>query len=177
MLLRLNYDFTIATELIHLKIDRGTKEYGMIGVDGVDIVLTMPKGFEFNSYASQAWANTLLVKALRERAKIIFPRMVNVLADQFHLRYGRVFVKDVSSRWGSCSELGNINLSLWLLLAPLHLVEYVVKHELAHLNEMNHGPRFWSEVDRLCGGTQAGKKLEKEMKVFSRTLAPMILKK
>ena len=72
------------------------------------------------------------------------------------------------TRWGSCSGLGNINLSLWLMLAPTHLVDYVIKHELAHLNEMNHGPRFWKELDAMTEGQ--AKMLAREIRQFTRQL-------
>jgi len=50
------------------------------------------------------------------------------------------------SKWGSCTSNGNINLSTRLLFAPDDVIEYVILHELAHLIEMNHSPRFWEIV-------------------------------
>ena len=91
-------------------------------------------------------------------------------AARFGLRYNRVYIKDVKSRWGSCSSLGNINLSLWLMLAPIDLVYYVVYHELAHLNEMNHSARFWAQLDAFYGEPGRGKFLESKMKAFALDL-------
>ena len=58
-------------------------------------------------------------------------------------------VRTMRRRWGSCSSRGGINLNIWLLRAPIDCVEYVVIHELCHLREFNHGPRFHGWMDRL----------------------------
>lgn len=62
----------------------------------------------------------------------------------------RVTVRDTRSRWGSCSKDGNISLSWRLVLAPGHVLDYVIAHETAHLRELNHGPRFWTLVEKIC---------------------------
>lgn len=58
-------------------------------------------------------------------------------------------VRAMRRRWGSCSRKGGINLNLWLMRAPEACVEYVVVHELCHLREFNHGPRFHALMDAL----------------------------
>ncbi len=67
----------------------------------------------------------------------------------------RVSVRDTKSRWGSCSERGNISFSWRLIFAPEAVIDYVVAHEVAHLVEMNHGPRFWRLVESLAPGHAA----------------------
>lgn len=62
----------------------------------------------------------------------------------------RLSMRDTRSRWGSCSRAGNLNFSWRLVMAPEHVLEYVVAHEVAHLKELNHGDRFWALVDTLC---------------------------
>ena len=57
-----------------------------------------------------------------------------------------VNLKYNQSNWGSCSTRGNINLSTRLLFAPEEVIDYVIIHELAHLEEMNHSSRFWKLV-------------------------------
>jgi|SRR5579862_6259426 predicted metal-dependent hydrolase len=61
----------------------------------------------------------------------------------------RVGVRDPKSRWGSCSSKGALSFSWRLVLAPEAVIDYVVAHEVAHLVEMNHGPRFWRLVATL----------------------------
>jgi len=62
----------------------------------------------------------------------------------------RVAVRDQSSRWGSCSTTGVLSYSWRLILAPTLVLNYLAAHEVAHLLEMNHSPRFWRLVQRLC---------------------------
>jgi predicted metal-dependent hydrolase len=74
-------------------------------------------------------------------------------ARQLAVRIGRnvaqVNVRDTRGRWGSCSGRGNLSFSWRLIFAPEPVIDYVVAHEVAHLAEMNHGPRFWRLVESL----------------------------
>ena len=63
---------------------------------------------------------------------------------------GRLTVRDQSSRWGSCSTTGALSFSWRLVLAPPAILDYVAAHEVAHLREMNHGPRFWALLRQMC---------------------------
>ncbi len=69
------------------------------------------------------------------------------------LKFSRIAVRDQSSRWGSCSSSGTLSYSWRLILAPAYVLDYVAAHEVAHLVEMNHGPRFWSLVEANCPRT------------------------
>ena len=62
----------------------------------------------------------------------------------------RVILRDTKSRWGSCTTDGVLSFSWRLILAPRHVMDYVVAHEVAHLREMNHGPRFWKLCEEIC---------------------------
>ena len=61
-------------------------------------------------------------------------------------------LRDTTSRWGSCNRAGCLSFSWRLILAPELVLDYVVAHEVAHLAEMNHGPRFWKLCARLADG-------------------------
>lgn len=62
----------------------------------------------------------------------------------------RITIRDTRSRWGSCTARGDLNFSWRLILAPPLVLDYLVAHEMAHLREMNHSPRFWALVGSLC---------------------------
>ena len=67
-------------------------------------------------------------------------------AANLKLRPRGIAVRDQVSRWGSCSTTGMLSFSWRLILAPPLILDYVAAHEVAHLAEMNHGPRFWALV-------------------------------
>jgi len=73
------------------------------------------------------------------------------LAAKLGSRPKRITVRDTFSRWGSCSTARSLSFSWRLILAPSYVLDYVVAHEVAHLREMNHGPRFWQLVRELVG--------------------------
>ena len=62
-------------------------------------------------------------------------------------------LKDTSSRWGSCTSDGTLSFSWRIMMAPPTVIDYLVAHEVAHLKEMNHGPKFWALCKELCPRT------------------------
>ena len=101
------------------------------------------------------------VERLRIQAKAALPPRLAELAALHGFTYNNVRIKHNVSNWGSCSELGNINLNLNLMRVPEHLRDYVMLHELCHLREMNHGPRFHALLESLCPDHRT---LEKELR-------------
>ncbi|MCP8938808.1 M48 family metallopeptidase [Alsobacter sp. SYSU M60028] len=69
------------------------------------------------------------------------------------VRAVKITLRDTRSRWGSCSAAGRLNFSWRLILAPPFVLDYLAAHEVAHLKEMNHSPRFWRIVHKLCDRT------------------------
>lgn len=74
---------------------------------------------------------------------------VVVHARSLGLTAKRIAIRDQATRWGSCSTTGVLSFSWRLILAPSRILDYVAAHEVAHLAEMNHGPRFWALVEKL----------------------------
>lgn len=97
----------------------------------------------------------LLERALREHARAVLGARLAHHAARFGVATPPLRLSSARTRWGSCSARGSINLNWRLVWLPLPVVDYVVCHELAHLREMNHGPRFWSLVGQLCPDWQA----------------------
>lgn len=89
------------------------------------------------------------IKLLTTRAKRILPERVRYYADIMGVQYGRITIRMQKSRWGSCSSKKNLNFNCLLMLTPQEIIDYVIVHELCHLKEMNHSPRFWAEVEKI----------------------------
>ena len=75
----------------------------------------------------------------------ILPRVVT-RARELGVSFGQARIVDNRYRWGSCTVRDNINLNWRLIKAPIFVIDYVIVHELAHLLEPNHTPRFWNIV-------------------------------
>jgi predicted metal-dependent hydrolase len=86
-------------------------------------------------------------------------RMASQLyAEKMGARISRLSVRDQKSRWGSCTSDGALSYSWRLIMAPPFVLDYVAAHEVAHLREMNHGPRFWRLVLTHCARTREAKR-------------------
>ena len=75
----------------------------------------------------------------------ILPR-VKRQAHQLGVEYRRAKIVDNRYRWGSCTVKDNVNFNWRLIKAPMFVIDYVIVHELAHLIEANHTPRFWNII-------------------------------
>lgn len=83
---------------------------------------------------------------LLEQARGDLDDRVRFHCGHLNVRAKKIAIRDQSGRWGSCSTTGVLSFSWRLILAPPLVLDYVAAHEVAHLAEMNHGPRFWALV-------------------------------
>ena len=90
-----------------------------------------------------------LKTALKLAARTRFEERVSIYAEAIGRAASRITLRDPRSRWGSCSDAGNLMFSWRLIMAPPEVLNYVTAHEVAHLQEMNHSPAFWSLIQRL----------------------------
>jgi len=104
---------------------------------------------------------------LRRLAERELPLRVMEFAARHQLSVRRVTVRNQRTRWGSCSRRGTISLNWRLIQTPPFVCDYIILHELMHLREMNHSPRFWHQVEAVCPGFGAA---EQWLKQHSRLL-------
>ena len=122
-----------------------------------------PTELNSNSKEVQTAIRKGIEQALKIEAKQYLPDKVKVLADKHRFKYNKLSLKNIKSRWGSCSRKNNINLSIHLMRLPDHLIDHVILHELVHTVHHNHSAGFWDLLDDVSGGA---KRLDKELRKY-----------
>jgi predicted metal-dependent hydrolase len=118
---------------------------------------------------TKAWRKAV-VAWLREAAMAHFAYRAAVLAEKLSVPMPALKLSNAASQWGSCIRHGHevrVLLHWKLYLLPPHLIDYVVAHELAHIRELNHSPRFWAEVERIY---PAAAEARRELRLLGRKL-------
>jgi predicted metal-dependent hydrolase len=115
------------------------REGDRAGFDGVSFY--MPPGL------SPERLKSACVKLYRLLAKRHLTERTRAFSERMSLKPSGVKINGAKTRWGSCSAAKSVNFSWRLIMADDALIDYVVAHELAHLKEMNHSPRFWATVE------------------------------
>jgi len=92
--------------------------------------------------------HTAHYKKHKEAARALVRARLSFYNSFYKLPIRKVFIKNTKSRWGSCSEIGNLNFNYKILFLPESLQDYLIVHELCHLAQFNHGKQFWALVAR-----------------------------
>lgn len=129
--------------VVHEPATRGTVSVGRDDV-GPTLVVCGDR-----RYLARRVADFLKREAKREIEPLVARHSASVGRRAKSITY-----KDTSSRWGSCTAEGSLSFSWRIMMAPPQVINYLVAHEVAHLKEMNHGPKFWKLCTELCPDTK-----------------------
>jgi predicted metal-dependent hydrolase len=129
--------------IVHEPASRGTVEVGT--VEGAPALIVHGD----RRHLSRRVADFLKREAKREIEALV-ARHTGVIGK----RAKAIRFKDTSSRWGSCTSDGTLSFSWRIMMAPAPVINYLVAHEVAHIREMNHGPKFWKLCKELCPDTE-----------------------
>lgn len=139
--------FLFKGEAIPLVVTSGLLRASAIVKDG-KLQVTVPTQHH-HTKTGETIIQKKIIRWYQEQALADFTKRIEMGANQLGVNPPPIKLSNARSRWGSCSSRGEIRLSWRLIQTSPTLIDYVVAHELAHLKEMNHSPRFWAIVKSL----------------------------
>lgn len=137
------------------------------------LIIKIPRNVDINSKQAQSKIGQIAKKAILSQSyNILLPHVRN-LANQHKFDVKSIEIKELKSRWGSCSSKNELSFSLYLIQLPWHCINYVIYHEFAHTIHHNHGSEFWDLVAKF---EPKYRSIRKEMKHYSPELIPQNIK-
>ncbi len=152
-----------STKKHYLFIEKKDIKKSISSIKEGKIIVKFPLDEDISKAENQEKIRKAITEAFRFEAKEYLPQRVEFWAQKFGLKYKELAVKNMTSRWGSCSGHNNISLNLHLIRLPEELIDYVILHELAHTKEKNHGKRFWDFLVKIM---PEAKELNKKLKFY-----------
>jgi len=123
-------------------------EYPLSIIEGSDKPLYFNAGF-FLSKGHISEAKKIFINWYRKEAVSIIEERLNRYSHMTGLKHNRVKISNAKRRWGSCTAANNLSFNWRLIMAPISVIDYVITHELAHLEEKNHSRQFWAKVSSI----------------------------
>jgi len=111
-----------------------------------------------NPLAKAKRVKKLLETYFKQEAEKLFVERLELLSTQTSLVPRKVIIRQYSARWGSCNNRGELSLNYLLIMAPIFVIDYVIIHELCHLEHLNHSKSFWGLVEQYCPNYHIAKK-------------------
>ena len=121
-----------------IKITKDKQQQYAIVSDNLDQITFHVKDKRSYKHSLRNW--------YKEQTKNILDKRLPVIGSKLSISYKKISIKNLKSRWGSCSRTGNLSFSLLLSMLPVDVIDYIIVHELMHLVEFNHSKRFWQLV-------------------------------
>ena len=140
------------TQTFSLRITRASLDNIYTALKDGILHISCPGQTDFSDKRVQEILWKILEDVMRYEAKRLLPARIKSLAEAHGFHYAKVKINNSRTHWGSCTAQKNINLSLSVMLLPVHLSDYILLHELCHTVEMNHSDRFWLLMDRVTAG-------------------------
>ena len=126
-----------------------------------DWILKKLEYFKTNHYVKEDRRKEYI--QLKERARDLVKERLAKYNTIYNLPYKGISIKSQKTLWGSCSRHGNLNFNYKIIKLPEELADYIIVHELCHLQEFNHSKRFWNLVAKAIPNY---KMLRKELKLI-----------
>lgn len=163
--------FTVFTENTYfvtrnheLCIERTDGERIRGKIENRKIRIFVPHGIDIKNDIVQLTIRKGIEMAWAKEANEMLPARIIALAKEHGLFFNKLAIKNVKSKWGSCTGRNDIVLSIHIVRLPDILIDYVLLHELVHTIHKNHGPAFWHMLNELTGDSRG---LDDQLNHFS----------
>ena len=143
-------------EKVPLKIIRRKTDRGQISFVDNEFILILPE-----DYTSEHIKEMLIAMYKKMLTPLIKKRIYHYQS-YFKIKPEKVTVRDQKTRWGSCSSSRTLSFNYRLLMAPLSVIDYIVVHEMTHLEHMNHSKSYWKRVHEVMPDYKVKEKFLKE---------------
>jgi predicted metal-dependent hydrolase len=126
------FDLSLIDKYIHEKTEWVLEKLGIMQKSG--------RSLAFAKFSKKEY------QKLKGEALLFVERKVDEFNKIYGLSYNKITIRNQKTRWGSCSKKGNLNYNYKIALIPEDLADYIIVHELCHLQEFNHSKNFWNLV-------------------------------
>nr|WP_302596864.1 SprT family zinc-dependent metalloprotease [uncultured Cellulosilyticum sp.] len=114
-----------------------------------EVVILNEKGIKVITSGDEIAMRKAMEHFFRERGKKLFTELTQKYASIVGVQYNKITIRKQETRWGSCSQNGNLSYNVKLMCAPKEMIEYVILHEVMHLRHFNHSVAFWKDIEEL----------------------------
>jgi predicted metal-dependent hydrolase len=119
--------------------------YG-VGIQNDFIYISLKKDF----FDNISLKKEMILKWYKNEAKKIINERLEYYSKIMKLKYGKVYIRDQKTRWGSCSGKNNLSFNFRIIMAPMRKIDYIIVHELSHILHKHHQKSFWDYVSKYC---------------------------
>jgi|LGVF01.2.fsa_nt_gb predicted metal-dependent hydrolase len=126
-----------------LKITRRPTDKGKISFVDQEFILIVPEN------VTNEFMRNMLIALYKKLLKRVILERIHHFQSSFSVLVNKVTIRDQKTRWGSCSSGRNLSFNYRLLMAPKGVIDYIVIHEMSHLEHMNHSKVFWQKVHEV----------------------------
>ncbi|MCH4888631.1 M48 family metallopeptidase [Acidaminobacter sp. JC074] len=143
-------------EKVPLKITRRKTDKGKISFVQGEFVLIIPEDYT-SDHIKQ-----MLIALYKKMLSPLIKERIHHYQNHFKVRPKKITIRDQKTRWGSCSSSGTLSFNYRLLMAPLSVIDYIVVHEMTHMEHMNHSKSYWKRVHEIMPDYKSKEKFLKE---------------
>jgi len=160
-------DNSVIAGTYRLRLLRAMASRYSSSIENKTIYVKLPNDAQISSSDVQKKIHVHIIKHLRLIAEDTIVPLVRTLSEQYNFTVKSITIKQLTGRWGSCTNKGDLVFNLFLIQMPSQYIDYVIFHELSHTVHLNHSRQFWQLVESHIPNY---KLIKKEIKKYSPTV-------